>query len=193
MSEVRLAPPFQAETPSGKPWLDALRTAQSTAANAHAQTMFWQHLREMTFTRKIDLHPKLIALFSLWSAKCDGEKLPARELFTIAELRPWLGHLALLEPLGSDYHFHLSGTELIARFGGEATGRMLGSCRAEHATLRAALNEACQTRAPVPAVSAIEANGETAIWNEIVLPLSNDGKHVSRLLVGSYPFQAPPR
>lgn len=176
-----------------EPWLDALRTAQSAAAFAHTQTLFWMRLRHIAFARDIELHPKLIELFALWSGKCAGENLPARDQFPVAELRPWIGHLALLEPRGEEFQFRLCGTDLITRFGGEATGRVLHTCEAPHASLRAALLESCETRAPAPVVTVTTQNGDPVSWSEIVLPLSQDGAQVSQLLVGSYPLQAPPR
>lgn len=178
---------------SDKPWCEALHTAQSAAASAHAQTLFWTRLRQAAFARDIELHPKLIALLASWSGKCAGEKLPARRQFPVAELRPWLGHLALLERCGDGFLFRLCGTDLIARFGGEATGRMLHTCEAPHASLRAALVESCETAAPVPSVTVMEINGDPVTWSEIALPLSEDGAAVTRLFLGSYPFQAPPR
>jgi hypothetical protein len=189
LSKSGVAPLLRTDPSADKPWLDALHTAQSAAASAHAQTLFWMRLRHIAFARDIELHPKLVALFALWSAKCSGENLPARDRFPVAELRPWLGHLALLERRGKDFSFRLCGTDLIARFGGEATGRMLHTCQAPLANLRAALVEACETRTAVPAVTATVANDDPVTWSEIVLPLSQDGM----LFVGAYPFQAPPR
>jgi hypothetical protein len=190
MSDV--APPLRPEPLADKPWRDALRTAQSAAASAHEQALFWMRLRQGAFAHGFELHPKLIALLALWSGKCAGEKPPARHQFPVAELRPWLGHLALLERRADDFLFRLCGTDLISRFGGEATGRMLHTCRTPHASLRAALARSCETGAPVPSVAVVDWNGECVSWSEIVLPLS-DGERVSRLFVGSYPLQAPPR
>jgi hypothetical protein len=39
----------------------------------------------------------------------------------------------------------------------------------------------------------MEINGDPATYSEIVLPLSESGARVSRVFVGSYPLQAPPR
>ena len=70
---------------------------------------------------------------------------------------------------------------------------MLHTCEAPHASLRAALVESCETAAPVPSVTVMEINGDPVTWSEIALPLSEDGAAVTRLFLGSYPFQAPPR
>lgn len=192
-SEFHAVVPLQTGLSGDTPWLDALHTAQSAAATAHAQTLFWMRMRNGAFACDVELHPKLVALLALWSGKCDGENLPARDRFPVAELRPWLGHLALLERRGEEFLFRLCGTDLIARFGGEATGRMLHTCEAPHASLRAALLRSCETGAPVPSVTAMEINGDPATYSEIVLPLSESGARVSRVFVGSYPLQAPPR
>jgi hypothetical protein len=193
LSESGVAPLLRADPLADKPWLDALRTAQSAAAFAHTQTLFWMRLRHIAFARDVELHPKLIALFALWSGKCACESLPVRHQFPVAELRPWLGHLALIERRGEDFLFRLCGTDLIARFGGEATGRILHTCQAPHASLRAALVEACETHAPVPAVTVTTANDDPVTWSEIVLPLAGGDGQIARLFVGSYPLQAPPR
>jgi hypothetical protein len=194
LSETDIAAALRQAGSSGNtPWRDALQAAQSAAASAHAQVRFWTYLRHIVFTRDIELHPKLTALFALWSAKCGTAICPARDRFTVAELRPWLGHLALLEQRDGDVLFRVCGTELIARFGCEATGRMLASLCAPHAGLRAAHAQARETFTPVPAITVMMAGDEPVTWSEIVLPLSDDGCSTSRFFLGSYPLQAPPR
>ena len=170
-----------------KPWTDALCAAQDAAAAAHAGAMFWARLMEITFEQGIELHPKLIAFFMLWSSKCAGPRLPGRIQFPVGELKPWLGHLALLERRGGGFLFRVCGTDLIARFGGEATGRMLESCGTAGEGLQASLVQACETRAPVAAITTIAAQHDCEIYSEIVLPLAEDGENVSLLCVGSYP------
>ena len=68
------------------------------------------------------MEAKLASLRALWDAKRQERAMPSRDDFGIHELKPWLGHLALVDVAG-ERTFRLCGTNLSARFGGDMTGK----------------------------------------------------------------------
>jgi hypothetical protein len=74
-------------------------------------------------------NPALAALHGLWSTRRGDRIAPARADFDVFELRPWFGHLMLLDVLegGGDMRFRLYGTELVGIFGFDLTGRRVSA------------------------------------------------------------------
>ena len=72
-------------------------------------------------------NPALASLYDLWSCKRGDRVAPARADFDLADLRPWFGHLMLLDVTedGRDMRFRLYGTALVGIFGFDLTGRMV--------------------------------------------------------------------
>jgi hypothetical protein len=133
------------------------------------------------------LHPKLKALLAAWQARCCGRDMPRRDDLPPQTLRPWLSHLALLEPAGASFRFRISGTDLIPRCGGEATGKSVADLPAEFgASLSEILRRACATRAPVIAALIQRQDEGTALYSELVLPLQDRDPAQLLLLLGSY-------
>jgi hypothetical protein len=137
------------------------------------------------------LPPSLETLLSYWLTKCGGRPMPGRDDLPVRELRPWLGQLALIEILGEqDFHIRVSGTNLIRRFGREATGMAVNELATDIAQqLRAVLKAACKAMAPVVAVSHVQLGRATVSHCEVALPLSGEGGRVATVLLGSYPLR----
>ncbi len=137
------------------------------------------------------LPPQLEALLSYWLQKCDGRAMPIRGDLPVGELRPWIGHLALLEIVGEqDFRVRLCGTDLIRRFGREATGavvRDLAFDIAQHLT--AILKATVKADAPVVAVSHVQLGRATYVYSEVALPLADPDGRVAMMLLGSYPVR----
>ena len=59
-------------------------------------------------------NPKLLDFYALWRGKCGGGRLPARTDFTLEDLRPYIGRIAILDVIdgGSDFRFRLYGTQI---------------------------------------------------------------------------------
>ncbi|HEX3808374.1 MAG TPA: PAS domain-containing protein [Rhizomicrobium sp.] len=134
------------------------------------------------------LDPKLKLLFEYWNAKRGTQPLPARLGLPVAELKPWIGQLAILEPSGTrDFRFRLCGTGLIRRFGREATGagvhELAGDVRE---TLQAPLRHVLSARVPVIARPRIHVGEKSEIYSELLLPLSDGGESVTTILLGAY-------
>jgi hypothetical protein len=136
--------------------------------------------------RPQSLPPRLEALLSYWLMKCAGRPMPSRDELPIHELRPWLSQLALIEVSG-DQRVRLCGTNLIRRFGREATGLSVGELAPDIADqLRAILKAASKSIAPILAVSRIRLGRETITHSEVSLPLADGGGRLSIVLFGSY-------
>lgn len=72
-------------------------------------------------------NPKLRALYDLWNAKRGSRQAPPRSDFSLEELRPWFGHLMLLDCLENhEYRYRLYGTALVGIFGFDLTGKTAG-------------------------------------------------------------------
>lgn len=74
---------------------------------------------------------KLVALRTLWEQKRGERTMPCRGDLSVAELRPWLGHLALINLDSTGDTFRLCGTNLFPRFGGDVTGLRVADVRGE--------------------------------------------------------------
>lgn len=134
-------------------------------------------------------HSQLAALAQLWSRKASGKRLPAREDFDPAELRPWLGRLMLLDVVedGKDFHYRLHGTGLVELFGEDLTGRAVGKLDPKRrATLLAEYRRAFETRSPHYVPSKELAEKKHLHVAKLVLPLASDGERVDKLMVSVY-------
>src|SRR6185437_11398183 len=56
-SEFHAVVPLQTGLSGDTPWLDALHTAQSAAATAHAQALFWMRMRNGAFACDVNFTP----------------------------------------------------------------------------------------------------------------------------------------
>lgn len=136
---------------------------------------------------------KLSALRDLWDRKRGGRDMPYRADLTVADLRPWLGNLALIDVNAGGKTFRLCGTNLFARFGGDVTGKRLGDLRHSGVSaLRDCIAQVIRTKCIGSASHTQIINGEEMSFDELALPLSNDGGEMSVVLVASYPAKTKP-
>ena len=134
--------------------------------------------------------PQLQDLIGLWLRKCEGRALPAREDFGHRDLQPWWGHLALFDVLDeSDFAVRLSGTNLIRRFGREATRLLIGELALDIGRhLRDVLKATLKAEGPVIATSAIPLGRATSWHCDVAMPLASDEIPRGMILFGSYPI-----
>jgi len=117
--------------------------------------------------------------------------MPARTDFDVGMLRPWLGNLALID-IPSNI-VRVCGTNLMARFGGDATGRKLASLdEAVAASVMSGIDCARTTKAPHDGAYECIVAGYLVRFQELVLPLSDDDIAVSTILLGSYEAETRP-
>ncbi len=137
------------------------------------------------------LPPQLESLLAYWLQKCGGRKMPARDDLPTQDLHPWMGHLALIEIVGeNDFRVRLCGTNLIRRFGREATGVRVNELAFDIARqLTAILKATTKAMAPVVAVSQVALGHGISTYCEVALPLYGAGAHIRTVLIGSYPVR----
>ena len=60
-----------------------------------------------------------------WESVRVGEDLPDYSAFGPEDLKPLLGHLAIIESLGADFRYRLYGSYITARYGEDRTGQFI--------------------------------------------------------------------
>jgi hypothetical protein len=75
-------------------------------------------------------HESLMALRDFWESKKAGRSLPSKANFPPGELKPWLGHIALVdvEQPSQRLRMRLMGADLVHYAGVDYTGRWLNEC-----------------------------------------------------------------
>lgn len=131
---------------------------------------------------------RLIALYRQWRAKQREGRLPARADFSLDELRPLMGRLAILDVVdgGADFRFRLYGSRIAAAYRGEMTGKSIREYRSHfYAKIAPGYREVVATR--TPRYDEMQVDDEMMLyrWERLVLPLATDGATVDMLLVAS--------
>jgi len=132
---------------------------------------------------------QLVALENLWKRKRGQRFMPSRADIVVSELKPWLGNLALIDlnEMG-DGTFRLCGTNLTSRFGIDVTGCRVAALSDDLvATILSFIARVRETKAPVCNVYARTMHGIQVTFDDLALPLSNDGTVIATLLFASYP------
>jgi hypothetical protein len=138
-------------------------------------------------------HPRLSALFALWRQRRGGGAVPTTEALNPAELRMWLGNLLLIDVVrGEDFVYRYYGQALADAFGADMVGRSIAGLPAEQRDiLFAEYDRVRSERLPIArAYTAVFEDG-VATWERLVLPLSEDGEAVTKLLVAAYRLDTP--
>lgn len=128
----------------------------------------------------------LSALLQLWTDKCRGRALPARSDFLTIDLEPWLSelHLVAVRPEGMRFVVFAAGPA--SRYGEEMTGRYVSELEPVSLAddVGRAYRAAVETRAPVLGTQVTQPfGGQRSSWSRLILPLSDDGATIDRLLV----------
>jgi hypothetical protein len=132
-------------------------------------------------------HPKLRRLYDYWEGKRAGRKMPARRDLDPLDLTFIIGNIILVDVLdGTRFRIKLHGTILSERVGYELSGKMLDELPVnEFRTL------AQQSFARVAAGGEVThgrrdriIDGRHARYETVIMPLSDDGERVDRLIVG---------
>lgn len=137
-------------------------------------------------------NPKLQALLALWNKVRGARELPARRDMGIEPFRPWFGHIGILRVLEKEpprLFVALAGTQINLYDGEEFTGRFLEEMVPRHA--RAAILEPYDrcllTRQPVfTRLEPGALRGSFRHVDRLILPCSDDGRRIDRMVVGFY-------
>lgn len=153
-------------------------------------------LKQRVFTYEDDsgaaaiAHPKLRSLYELWNAKRGTRQAPPRSDFSPEELRPWFGHLMMIDCLPEDeFRYRLYGTELVRLFGFDLTNQLVGDAMVfiGDKPLRE-YRQVCRIGAPVHASRISPSAREFLQVDKLALPLMEGGE-VTRILGAIYPSE----
>lgn len=133
--------------------------------------------------------PLLTRLFAYWTAKCGARAMPLRREVDPVELGYILGHLNLIDVLRDPLRFliRLHGTELARHEGEDRTGRLIDNLpQAEFsAVARAHFKAVVETGLPYRSMSDGMLDERVMHYEAILLPLSDQGHTVDRILIGT--------
>jgi hypothetical protein len=119
--------------------------------------------------------------------------MPARGDFPVAQLKPWLGNLALIDLFINDGAvFRLCGTNLLKRFEGERKGQRVAKLSPEVGrSLRFSIHRVVHTRQPFITVHDGIVDFQYRQFLELCMPLTDGGLHIGTLMFASYPIHRP--
>jgi hypothetical protein len=131
---------------------------------------------------------RLIDLYRLWQSKCRNGRLPARADFTVDDLRPLMGRIAILDVVdgGADFRFRLYGSDIARAYRGEMTGKSVREYRPHfYAKIAPGYQDVVATRKPRYDEMQVDDEMMLYRWERLVLPLASDGTTIDMILVAS--------
>jgi hypothetical protein len=134
-------------------------------------------------------HPRLRGLFAFWQTKRGARPMPQRAAIDAVELWAWLGNLMLIESTaGAEFRYRVYGTGLAEYYGRDLTGKTTAELRPEvRALVLAEYCEVCRTRQPLLVTHTRRVRDQQTAVEKLILPFSDRGDGVERLLAGAYP------
>ena len=117
--------------------------------------------------------------------------MPSRADVDVAEMKPWLGYLNLVEvrrdPL--DFHYRVFGTHIAEHLGFDLTGKSIDDNPPGNvAELRRGYEDVVESKAPLYQVNETLGLKGLFRYHRMLLPLSNDDETVNMVLSLSYPL-----
>jgi hypothetical protein len=134
-------------------------------------------------------HPRLRQLLEFWLVQRGDRPMPDRSAIDAIALWEWLGNLALVEadPAG-EFKYRVYGTGLAEYYGRDLTGKTTASLRPEVRELVCKEYCAvCDTGQPLLVTHTRRVRDQRMLVEKLILPFSQDGRVVDRLLAGAYP------
>ena len=135
------------------------------------------------------VHPNLRRLYDYWAEKRGERKMPARVDIDPLDILYIVGNVILVDVVEGDplrFHIRLHGTNLAERVGYELTGKMLDELPVDDFRALAQRSFTWVTSKVQPLHSRRDRiiDGRFARYETVIMPLSDDGERVNRLLVG---------
>jgi hypothetical protein len=150
----------------------------------------------MTDFRASIEHPDLRTLYDYWAERRRGRRWPARADINPLELKFALGNLSLIDvsrdPLR--FTFRLTGTLFSQRLGMDLTGKTVDDIPdpAYRAEVNAAYKKIVDSGEPSVVLGERLIDGEPRRFETLRLPLSEDGKSVTMIVICALYFGSPP-
>ena len=138
---------------------------------------------------------ELRALLRYWGGLRKGDGLPHYAGFDVLDIPSAVGFLMLLDVIdgGEDFHYRVYGTGIAQDTGFDMTGKRLSSVPTMAplaAYFMASYRAVIARRAALLAYHQPPPGQPIRLWVRLILPLINDRKEISRLLVGNMPRAA---
>ena len=135
------------------------------------------------------VHPNLRRLYEYWVEKRGERKMPARVDIDPLDILYIVGNVILVDVIDGDplrFHIRLHGTNLAERVGYELTGKMLDELPVDDFRALAQQSFSWVTSKAQPLHSRRDRiiDGRFARYETVIMPLSDDGERVNRLLIG---------
>lgn len=141
-------------------------------------------------------HPALRRLYDYWHERRTADRLPGRRIVDPVAMRTWLGNITLIDVLPSlrQFRFRLCGSSFVERIGIDPTGADLSAIPdADYRDRIAAIfARMVETREPSVSRNRRRIAARAYDFEVLRLPLADDGRSVSTLLVCPMYFEPPP-
>jgi len=126
-------------------------------------------------------------LVALWEDRRGDRAMPRRADFSVPDLKPWLGDLALLDVIddGADFRYRVHGVNLAQRAGFDLSVKLLSSLPDPPRGIFAhEYRRALAHRTPRHFVNPSILDRSKDHYEKLILPLSSDGETIDMLLAG---------
>ena len=135
----------------------------------------------------IAMNDTLSSLWAYWRTKRGERSMPARNDIDPIEIPKLLPHILLLESSGGRLRYRLVGSAIVDEFELDPTGKFLDNLLPEERFRVASKSymKVMELSRPIITRSVFTARRKNSvIVTRLLLPLSDDGKHVNMILAG---------
>jgi hypothetical protein len=142
-------------------------------------------------------HDGVAAFAALWEARRQGACLPARDDFPIEDLKPWFGHVLIMDvgAGGEDFRYRLIGTQITAFRDRDYTGKWISECSfgESRESMIATFRNPVVQRRPVFRSGWVQwpVDGSWRSFDSVHCPLATDGR-TADMTIGVLYFDAFP-
>lgn len=134
-------------------------------------------------------YPELETLLAFWERLRGQRSIPSRRDLDISALKPWLGHLMLLDALGNGrFRYRVYGSNVAALFGRDLQGQEVDELPPDvREEVRQDYLQVATSRAARFGILERVIADKMHKFGKLTLPLSDDGEAVTKLLAAIYP------
>lgn len=141
-------------------------------------------------------HTGLRTLYDYWRSRSPSGLLPPKAIVDPVAMRPWLGNITLVDVAegGRTFRIRLCGSALVERLGLDLTGRDLSAIpdEAYRERLEDEFRRVAATGRPSVSRNRRRIAGTPYDFEILRLPLGDNGRDVSNILICTLYFEIPP-